>query len=285
MNGKLKLAIPKGRLYDEVVRLVEDAGFRLSKNGRNYRPYINDPEIEIKILKPQNIPKLVEFGSQDLAFTGYDWIVEQGADVVELLDINQNPVRLVAAVPEKTNLEKLKSSRIRVASEYESITRNFLEEEGFDYVFIKSFGATEVFIPEDADMIIDNSATGRTLKDNNLVIYKELLTSSTRIIANRDSMKDSWKRRKINDFLMLIRSTLEGRKRLLVEMNVPEERLDALIPSLPCMKSPTVSRLYGNAGYAVRIAVEREKVGELIPLLKEGGATDIIVLEPKKVVP
>ena len=285
MNKKIKLAIPKGRLYDEVVRLVEDAGFKLAKNGRNYRPYINDPEIEVKILKPQNIPKLVELGSQDLAFTGYDWVMEQEANVVELFDINQNPVKLIAAVPDTTDMEKLKTSKIRVASEYETITKNFLDKEGFDYVFIKSFGATEVFVPEDADMIIDNSSTGKTLKDNKLVVYKELLTSSTRIIANKDAMKDSWKSKKINDFLMLIESILEGRKRLLIEMNVSKDKLDSLIPALPCMKSPTVSKLYGDQGYAVKIAVEKEKVGKLIPFLKENGATDILVFNLKKVIP
>ena len=285
MNKKIKLALPKGRLYDEVVKLIEDAGFKLSKNERNYRPSINDPEIEVKILKPQNIPKLVELGSQDVAFAGYDWIVEQEADVAELIDINQNPVKIVAAVPEATEIEKLKKSKIKVASEYETITKKFLDKEGLDYVFIKSFGATEVFVPEDADMIIDNSSTGKTLKDNKLVVYKELLTSSTRIIANKKSMDDRWKSKKIKDFIMLVESVLEGRRRLLIEMNVSKEKMDGLIPALPCMKSPTISKLYGDRGYAVKIAVEKEKVGKLIPFLKENGATDIIVFNLKKAVP
>lgn len=283
MDNILKLAIPKGRLYDEVLRLLEDAGFQLSKNGRCYRPFINDKEIEVKIIKPQNIPKLVELGSQDIAFSGYDWIVEQNADVKELIDLGFNPVKIVVAIPEGESVSK--DNRIRVASEYERISKEFLEREELDYLFIKSFGATEVFIPEDADMIIDNAATGKTLKENGLVVFKELLSSSTRLIANKTSLKDPWKKKKIENFLMLIMSILEGRKRLLIEMNVTETDMVKLIPLLPCMKSPTVSKLYGDQGYAVKIAVEKEKVGKLIPFLKENGATDILVFNLKKVIP
>ena len=138
---------------------------------------------------------------------------------------------------------------------------------------------------EDADMIIDNSSTGKTLQENGLVIFKELLSSSTRLIANKDSLKDKWKKKKIEDFLMLIKSILEGRKRFLIEMNVAEDKMEKLIPLLPCMKSPTIAKLYGNQGYAIKIAVEKEKVGKLIPFLKENGATDILVFNLKKVIP
>lgn len=283
MSNKIKLAIPKGRLYGEVARLIEDSGFKLTKNGRNYRPCLSDPEIEVKILKPQNIAKLVELGSQDIAFVGYDWIVEQEADVAELLDLAFDPVKIVCAIPKGMN--PMKTQKIRVASEYENISRSFLRKEGLDFVFIKSFGATEVFVPEDADMIIDNISTGRTLEDNDLVIYKKILSSSTRLIANKDSMKDPWKAGKINNFLTLLKSVQEGRKRLLIEMNVPEANLDKLLPILPCMKSPTIAKLYGQQGYAVKIAVEKEKVTELIPFLKKNGVTDILVLDLKKVIP
>ena len=279
----IKLAVPKGKLYTEVVTLLEEAGFQLSRNGRSYRPYISDKEIEVKIMKPQNIPKLVELGSQDIGFVGYDWVVEQEADVKELIDLKFNPVTLVAAIPKDKSTSK--KNQIRVASEYERISRNFLKKEGLDFVFIRSFGATEVFVPDDADMIIDNSATGETLRENGLVVYKELLSSSTRLITNKDSLKNNWKKKKINDFLLLITSVLEGRKRLLIEMNVAPEKMKTLIPLLPCMKSPTIAKLYGNQGYAVKIAVEKDKVGKLIPFLKENGATDILVFNLKKVIP
>ena len=279
----IKLAVPKGKLYTEVVTLLEEAGFQLSRNGRSYRPYISDKEIEVKIMKPQNIPKLVELGSQDIGFVGYEWVVEQEADVKELIDLKFNPVTLVAAIPKDKSISK--KNQIRVASEYERISRNFLTKEGLDFVFIRSFGATEVFVPDDADMIIDNSATGETLRENGLVVYKELLSSSTRLITNKDSLKNNWKKKKINDFLLLITSVLEGRKRLLIEMNVAPEKMKTLIPLLPCMKSPTIAKLYGNQGYAVKIAVEKDKVGKLIPFLKENGATDILVFNLKKVIP
>ena len=203
--------------------------------------------------------------------------------MAELLDLAFDPVKIVCAIPKGMN--PMKTQKIRVASEYENISRSFLRKEGLDFVFIKSFGATEVFVPEDADMIIDNISTGRTLEDNDLVIYKKILSSSTRLIANKDSMKDPWKAGKINNFLTLLKSVQEGRKRLLIEMNVPEANLDKLLPILPCMKSPTIAKLYGQQGYAVKIAVEKEKVTELIPFLKKNGVTDILVLDLKKVIP
>ncbi len=281
---KVKLALPKGRLYEEIVKLLDEAGWELSKNGRSYRPIINDEEVEVKILKPQNIPKLVELGSQDIAFTGYDWIVEQNADVTELLDLGFNPVRLVAATPKGLDMNQFKKKPIRVASEYENISKKYLEKEGFQYVFIKSFGATEAFVPEDADMLIDNTSTGETLKKNNLEIYDNILTSSTKCIANKEALNDKEKGKKIRNIAMVLQSVIEGRRRLLIEMNVSEEKLDTLMPYLPCMKSPTIAKLYGGEGYAVKIAVPKEKISSLIPILKEKGATDIIVMNLRKVV-
>jgi len=284
MTNKLKLAIPKGRMYDEVVAVLRECGIKLSPNGRNYRPLVNDLEIEAKILKPQNIPKLVQLGSQDIAFTGYDWVVEQDAKVEELLDLGLDPVKVVAAMPKETDANKIKSQNIRVASEYENITRKFLEKKGINYVFIKSYGASEVFVPEDADMIVDNMSSGQTLRENNLEIFSEILSSSTRLIANKQSLQDPWKKRKISDLVMVIQSVLEGRKKLLVEMNVPEEKLQQLIPVLPCMKAPTISKLYGGQGYAIKVAVDKECIRELIPILKKNGAIDILVFGLQKVV-
>ena len=281
---RLKLALAKGRLYDEVAKLLEDCELGVCKRKRSYRPYVADDELEIKLVKPQNIPKLVEYGSQDLAFTGNDMVIEQEADVVELLDINQNPVRIVAAIPKDKDVDELKKQRVRVASEYENLSRRYLDKKGFKYDFIKSYGATESFVPEDADMIIENTSTGETLKENNLKIVDEILSSSTRIIANREALKDPWKKKKIDDLIMLFKSVLEARKRVLVEMNVSKELIDDIIPILPCMRSPTVAKLYGDEGYAVRIAVEKKLIPKLIPQLKDKGVTDILVLRLKKVI-
>jgi ATP phosphoribosyltransferase len=281
---KLKLALPKGRMYDEVAAVLSECGLKLTANGRNYRPQLNDPEIEVKVLKPQNIPKLVELGSQDLAFSGLDWVVEQDARVAELLDLKLDPVRIVAAVPKGSGRQIGQNGPIRVASEYEQLTRRFLEKKGLAYTFIRSFGATEVFVPEDADMIVDNMASGQTLRANGLEVYEELMPSSTRLIANLQAMADPLKRRKIEDLVMVIKSVLDGRAKLLIEMNVSEENLEALIPILPCMKSPTIAKLYGGGGYALKAAVDKDRVRELIPRLKEKGASDILVFGLKKVI-
>lgn len=285
MTEKIKIALPKGRLFNEVEKLLADAGLNLTKNERNYRPWICDPEIEVKILKTQNIPRLVELGSQDIAFCGRDWVIEQNADVEEMMDLGFNTVRVVVAIPNELVFDQLKLRTVRVASEYETISRRYLEALNIDFVLIKSYGATEVFVPEDADMIIDNTSTGKTLRANNLKIIDELMTSSTCMIANKQSLKHPWKARKIKDIITLIRSAREGRKRFLIEMNVARDDLDRLIPLLPCMKSPTVAELFGEQGYAVKIAVEKEKVASLIPFLKENGATDILVFNINNVVP
>ena len=271
--------MPKGKLFDKVSCLLGEAGLGLSQNGRNYRPKCADAGIEVKVLKPQNIPKLVELGSQDIAFTGYDWIAEEGAQVCELLDTGFDAVKVVAAMPETADPGSLQGRRIRVASEYENLTRGFLSSKGLDFVFIRSFGATESFVPEDADMIVDNSSSGATLKENGLSVYSEILSSSTRLVANKDSLADPWKSKKIADVLLLLSSVLEARKRLLLEMNVPKDRLEAVMPALPSMKAPTVSKLYGDKqeGYAVKTAVLKDEVPALIPKLKALGATDILV--------
>jgi len=280
----IKLALPKGRIYDKVVKLLKDAGFTITGNGRSYRPKINDNNIKIKILKARNIPKLVELGSQDIAFTGNDWVVEQSADVQELIDLKFDPVKIVAAIPKKYSLNSLKKKKVVVASEYEALATKFLEKNGFDYVYLRTFGATEVFPPDDADMIVDNTSTGTTLKQNGLDIVETLLESSTRMIANKQAMQDEWKRKKIECIVMLLKSVLEGRKRVYLEMNISDEKLNDLVEILPCMKSPTISKLYRGGGFAVKVAVEKAKVAELIPVLKEKGATDILEFKLSKVV-
>jgi ATP phosphoribosyltransferase len=282
---EIKLALPKGRIYDKVVKLLKNAGFTISGNGRSYRPKINDNNIKIKILKARNIPRLVELGSQDIAFTGNDWVVEQSADVLELIDLKFDPVKIVAAIPKKYSFDELKKKKkVVVASEYENLTKKFLEKNGFDYVYLRTFGATEVFPPDDADMIVDNTSTGTTLKQNGLEIVDTLLESSTRMIANKQAMQDEWKRKKIDCIVMLLKSVLEGKKRVYLEMNVSEDNLNDLVKILPCMKSPTISKLYGADGFAVKVAVEKNKVAELIPILKEKGATDILEFKLSKVV-
>lgn len=281
---KLKMVIPKGRICDNVADLLNEAGFKLRIEERIYRPSISDPEIEVKLMKPQNIPKLVELGSHDIGFTGYDWIVETKADVDELLDLKFDPVRIVAASPKTMFDQDLHQKKIVVASEYEQIAKAFLDKEHYNYVFLRTYGATEVFPPDDADMIIDNSATGRSLKEHNLTVIATIFESSTRLIANHDALHDPWKKVKIQEMKMLFQSVLDARERVMLEMNIPKEKFEQIIKILPCMRAPTVAPLHSGQGYAVKVAVKKEEVTKLIPLLKKLGATDILEYDIRKVV-
>jgi ATP phosphoribosyltransferase len=280
----LKIVIPKGRIFQNVVSLFHEAGFRLETDARGYTPWISDPEIEVKCMKPQNIAQLVVLGSHDLGFTGFDWIVETGAEVREIIDLKFDPVKIVAAIPQNRTPADLKKRRIVVASEYENVSRRYLDRRGFDYLFLRTFGATEVFPPDDADMIIDNVSSGRTLKANSLKIIDTLMSSSTRLIANPAAAADSWKGEKIAELTTLFLAVLDARERVMLEMNVPPEKLAQVVKKLPCMRSPTVSPLYRDQGYAVKVAVKRTDVVRLIPMLKRMGATDILEYEIRKVV-
>jgi ATP phosphoribosyltransferase len=248
-------------------------------NGRNYRPLCTDPRFQLKLLKPQDIVRMVELGRHDLAFAGHDWVVELGAEVDELLDTGLDKVRLVAAAPTGM-VSALRGRRIVVASEYERITKGWLDKEGYDYLFVHSHGATEVFPPEDEDMIVDNTATGRTLVENDLQELGTLLESSTRVIAN----PALGRRPEVEEFVLLLTSVLDARKRVMLEMNVAASSLDAVLAILPCMRMPTVMPLAGEGGFAVKSAVPTGEVRRLIPLLKAAGASDILEFAFSKVV-
>lgn len=280
---KLKIVIPKGRLNKRVTQLLNDAGMGIETDERRYIPHVDDPEIEAKIMKPQNIPQLVEVGSHDLGFTGLDWITETGADVTELLDTGFDPVTIVAAIPEYLEETDLFSRKIIAASEYEGIAGKYLESRGLDYYLIRTFGATEVFPPDDADMIIDNMSSGRTLEEHKLKVIHRFMSSTTRLIANKQSMADPWKKAKMDELLMLMRSVLDARERVMLEMNIPKDKFDLIVGTLPCMRAPTVSPLYNNEGFAVKIAVKKNEAAKLIPKLKRMGASDILEYNMRKV--
>jgi ATP phosphoribosyltransferase len=280
----LKLVIPKGRLNKKVLRLLNDVGLGIDTDERRYIPRVDAEGFEAKIMKPQNIPQLVEVGSHDVGFTGYDWMMETGAAAEEVMDLGFDPVAIVAAAPESLSDEDLKSRRIVAASEYEGIARQFLDAGGFDYYFIRTFGATEVFPPDDADMIIDNMSSGRTLEEHKLKIIHRIMRSTTRMIANPRAMKDPGRRARIDELKMLMQSVLDAGERVMIEMNVSSDRLDAMVKELPCMRAPTVAPLYPNSGYAVKIAVKKKEAAALIPKLKAMGASDILEYDIRKVV-
>ena len=285
-NGVVHLALPKGRMEEGVMRLLNDAGIRLTFDRRGYRPTISLDGFETKILKPQNIVEMLHLGSRDLGFAGADWVVEKGVELIELVDTGLDPVRIVAAAgADFLDGDRPRKPGFVVATEYERITRAWLDRRRFDGQVVRSYGATEVFPPEDADCIVDNTATGATLKANGLFIFDELMRSSTRLFACPRSLDDPAKRTRIEHLVLLVRSVLDARRRVMLEVNVPTERLDAVVAILPCMREPTIAPLHHQAGFAVKAAVPRADLPELIRRIKEAGGTDIVVFAIAQIVP
>ena len=284
-NKKLRVLIPKGRIFESVSLLFDEAGFPIRMADRTYRPIVSSDWLDIKIMKPQNVGELLELGSHDAGFTGLDWLCENNADVEEVLDLSFDRVRIVAAIPADSDADILKKKKIVAATEYMNLAEKWLKSAGYNYRLVRTYGATEVFPPDDADMIIDNTSSGQTLKDNGLKIIATLLESSTRFVASKTAMADPDKRGRIEELAMLFRAVLDGRERVMLEMNVNEDNFNALVTGLPAMRSPTISPLCGNDGFAIKIAVKKNEVPELIPRLKKLGAADIVEYDLRKVVP
>jgi ATP phosphoribosyltransferase len=281
----IRFALPKGRMQDGVFSLMAEAGIHVRTGSRGYRPDVGLPGFETKILKPQSIVEMLHVGSRDIGFAGADWVAELEADVIEVLDTGLDQVQLVAAAPLELLVDGcLPRRHLIVASEYERLSRKWIQDRGMDAVFIRSFGATEVFPPEDADCIVDNSASGSTLRSNNLEIVDRLMNSSTRLYANPRVLEDSAKREALDGLVLVLRSVLEARTRVIVEVNVPNDCLEAVIALMPAMRQPTVSRLHKEEGYAVKSAVPRRDLPGLIPRIKAAGGTDIVVSAPSQIV-
>jgi ATP phosphoribosyltransferase len=284
----LRILIPKGRIHDNVTELFRDAGFPVRFSDRTYRPDLGADWLDAKIMKPQNVGQLLELGSHDAGFTGMDWIKENNSDVELVLDLGFDRVNIVAAIPTGTAKERLFNKKIVVATEYVTLAENYLKQNGCNYKILRTYGATEVFPPDDADMIIDNTASGRTLHDNGLVVIDTLLQSSTWFAASKEALRHAEKREQIERLAMLFKAALDGRERVMLEMNVTESRYKELVDGLPAMRRPTVAPLYsggGENGYAVKIAVKKSEAPDLIPRLKKAGATDIVEYALRKVVP
>ncbi|MCK9169076.1 MAG: ATP phosphoribosyltransferase [Treponema sp.] len=280
---KLKILLPKGRIYENVISLLSGAGIKVDLPERAYRPTVNQDDLEAKVMKPQNIGKLLELGAHDVGFTGRDWIVETKADVEEIMDLGFDRVRIVAAVPNTIDDQTLAHKHVIVATEYEQIARDWLKSRKLDYLIVRTYGATEVFPPDDADMIVDNTATGRTLQENGLRIVDTILQSSTCMYASKEALKNPAKKQKIEELKMLFEAVLDARDKVMLEMNCSKDKFDMLVKGIPAMRSPTVAPLYGDDGYAIKIAVNKSEVPVLLPKLKKLGATDILEYELRKV--
>lgn len=280
----LHLALPKGRISEQVIRLLSDAGLEPSGGDRSYRPRLAG--FEVKLLKPQNIVEMLAAGSRDVGFAGADWVAEKDAALIELVDTGFDPVRLVAAAPASLLVDgRLPARHLTVASEYERLTRRWIEQRQLDADFVHSYGATEVFPPEDADVIVDNTATGDTLAANGLVVVDELFASTTRLYASPQALDSPDKKSAIDGFVLGLRSVLEARQRVMVELNVSAAELERVVEILPRMREPTVAPLHGGEGMAVKAAVPRSELPALILELKVRGATDIVVSRLERIVP
>ncbi|HOX17149.1 MAG TPA: ATP phosphoribosyltransferase [Spirochaetales bacterium] len=284
---KLRIGLPKGRMQEAVLALLAEAGLAVRLGERDYRPMVAGGGFDAKLLKSQNIVEMLATGTRDLGFTGADWVRELGADLVEVLDTGFDPVTLVAAAPAASLGPggELPRRALVVASEYEGLSRAWIAERGLEAVFVRSYGATEAFPPEDADVIIDNVATGSTLRANRLAVVDELMRSTTRLYASREAMADPEKARGVERVALLCRSVLAARGRVMLEVNVGSDALDAVVAALPCMREPTVSALRGGGGWAVKVAAPREALPTLIQEIRARGGTDIVVTEPSWIVP
>ena len=286
MSSQVKLALPTGRIQPNVFKLLNDAGIDIQGGPRSYRPKLSLAGFEAKILKTQNIVEMLDLGRRDLGFAGADWVREKSADVVELLDTEMDQVSIVAAAPAGFPHDSSYQGRqLIVATEYVNIASEWVKTKGWDAKVIRSYGTTEVFPPEDADCIIDNMSSGATLRASNLDIVDTIMTSSTRIFASRHAMEDDATRSRIEDFVLVIKSVMDARHRVMIEVNVSKEDLEAVASIIPCMRQPTIAQLHADAGYVVKSAVLKSELPTLIPIIKQRGGTDIVVSSIANVIP
>lgn len=289
----IDIVIPKGSLEEQTLLLFRQADLPIKKTDREYNPKINDPRInKVKILRPQEIPEYVEGGYFDIGITGLDWVYESNSDIVEIADLPYSKqgagnVKIVIAVPATD--ESIHSAadikpNSRLSTEYPNLTKAFFDKLGIPVEIIFSYGATEAKVPELVDAVVDLTETGSTLKKNGLKIVDIITESSTKLIANKKSWADPDKRNDIQEIKTLLLAVIEARGKVLIDLNVHEKNLDAVIEALPAMKKPTVSKLYKSDYYAVETVISKNNINILIPKLKAMGAEDILELDISKIV-
>ena len=289
----LRLVLPKGSLERATFQLFEDADLAVTRGSDvDYRGVIDDPRVtEVMVLRPQEIPRYVESGMFDIGITGRDWVEETGADVKTLTELHYSkatarPIRMVLAVAGDSPAESVRDlpSGVRVQTEYPELTRRFFADAGVDAEITLSYGATEAKIPEIADAVVEITETGRALRAAGLKVIDTIVVSYTELIANPGSYADPKKRKAMEQLVTLLNGALEARGRVLMKLNVDEANLQGVIGLLPALKSPTVSKLYGEDGFAVETVVAKSEINILIPALREAGATGIIELPIAKIV-
>ena len=286
---KLKILLAKGRIYESVYELLSDVGISISLPDRTYFPTTNQKDLAFQVVKPQITSLLLANNKADVGFSGKDWVYENQVenDVVEIMDLGFDPVRIVAAIPEARDFDALLKSPVTIATEYQTLSRKWVEEKKIKGTIFRTWGTSEGFVQDTEDSIaqilIDNTSTGSSLKANRLKIVDTLMESSTRMYASKTAMADPEKKQKIMELKMLFETVLNARSRVMLEMNCAEDKFENLIKGIPSMKSPTVSPLFGGNGYAIKIAVKKSEVPTLLPKLQSLGATDIVEYELRKV--
>lgn len=287
---KLRLGIPKGSLENATIDLFRRAGFNITTSSRSYFPSIDDPEIECMLIRAQEMARYVEDGILDAGLTGLDWVEENAADVETIVDLiyarqSFGKVRWVLAVPEGSEFHSVKDLEGKIiATELVATTKRYLARNGVSAKVEFSWGATEVKPPVLADAIVEVTETGSSLRANKLRIVETILESNTQLIANRDSVKDEWKRRKLDDIKLLLESAINALGKVGLMLNVLATDLDKVLQVLPSLKGPTISHLSDQAWLAVNTIVDESTVRRIIPRLKEAGAQGIVEYPLNKIV-
>ncbi len=286
----IRLGLPKGSLQEATLTLFARAGWRIIADSRSYQPIVDDPQIEARFIRAQEMSRYVEHGFFDVGLTGYDWIVENGSDVVEVCDLvyskaTATQARWVLAVPEDSPIREAADLEGKlIATEVVNITRNYLKEKGVKAEVEFSWGATEVKVPELADAIVELTESGSSLRANKLRVIDTLLQTNTKLIANKTSWEDPRKRSKIENMAMLLQAALAARNLVGLKLNAPRDKLEDILAELPALRDPTISPLSDEAWVALETVVEEKIVREIIPALKNFGAEGIIEYPLNKVV-
>jgi len=287
---KLKIGFPKGSLQEATFSILKKAGWEFQVNSRSYMPSSDDDEIDALLVRPQEIPRYVEDGVLDAGLTGKDWIESSGADVIEAADFlysksTLRPIRVVVAVKNDSDFKTIKDLQgKRISTEYVDLTKRWLETNGVSANVEFSWGACEVKVPELADAIVVNTETGSSLRAHELRILEVILESTPRLIANKASWEDPWKRNKIENMAMLLQGAINAEQLVGLKMNVPVDKLDEIMGILPALKTPTLSPLTDKAWMAAEIIVEEKVSRDLIPKLKRAGAEGLVEYPLNKVV-
>ncbi len=290
MTQKLKLGLPKGSLQESTIELFKKAGIRIVPGSRSYFPYCDDEDLEIILVRSQEMAKYVEQGVFDAGLTGYDWICESKAKVKEIGELiyaksGFRPVRWVLAVPEDSAIKKAADlDGKRIATELVNVTQNYFNSKNIKVEIEFSWGATEAKTPALVDAIVELTETGSSLRANKLRIVEELLQSTTRFIANEKALENSWKKEKIENIMMLLKGALAAEGLVGLKMNIEKNKLDELTKILPSLKKPTISPLYSNDWVAIEVIIEEKELKKILPLLKKAGAEGIIEYPLTKVI-